>query len=238
MLQVAKLTVSLMQICVGLWMSTVCVLSQRSICRCIPKQFVVTQKSLVVGISSQSETPMIVRENAYVAFDAMTEMAAMFINVTSMDGTMKTHYHVIVDAKKDIWTIDLDSFTCNRTRYITYFKRCVPDAANHTGSFYVGSRQLFGDEWTFFSPNPAAVGIETLALLQDSCIPLRSTFVGEINSVQVTASIAFDDYQEGIANPDKFFKIPDYCPLKIGTKRVPVKTGALWYQPVAGHFII
>ncbi|XP_072043926.1 uncharacterized protein [Amphiura filiformis] len=238
MLPVTKLTVSLMQFCVGLWMSTVCVLAQRPICQCYPLQFVVTQKSLVAGISSQSGTPMIVRENAYVAFNALSKMAGMLINVTSVDGTMNNHYHVIVDAKKDMWTIDLDSFTCNRTRYRTHFKRCVPDAANYTGSFYVGSRQLFGDEWTFFSPNPAAAGIETLGLLQDSCIPLRATFVGEIQSVQVTASIAFDDYQEGISNPDKFFKIPGYCPLKIGTKRVPVKNGALWYQPVAGHFIL
>ncbi len=51
-----------------------------------------------------------------------------------------------------------------------------------TDSFYIGNKALRGNEWTFFSPDPYAVGIKTLALLENTCIPLRDTFFGEIDS--------------------------------------------------------
>ena len=77
------------------------------------------------------------------------------------------------------------------------------------GSFYVGDKQVFVDEWSQRIEHESERGFETREFIRGSCIPFKNTFIGEATEGGTKGGSGYVDLR-WFQNSDLFISSTDY----------------------------
>ncbi|XP_072043942.1 development-specific protein LVN1.2-like [Amphiura filiformis] len=187
---------------------------------CYPDQFTMFQGSTTAGFMVDQKIPVAFSGAQQTAFDYTNKRYGTFGNYTFFTGQDSQSFRTVTDlTKKLTWQIDLTKKQCIHapaTDFPTY--RCIPENATYIGKSYFGDKGVYFDTWwfTLTVSDPKTTGTASISVDTDNgCIPISGSFNGKITSGGVTQDIVSTNgnmnFEHGIRDPDKYFKLPDYC---------------------------
>ncbi|XP_072043941.1 development-specific protein LVN1.2-like [Amphiura filiformis] len=185
---------------------------------CFPDQYTVLKGSTIATFTEETKAPLALYEAQDIAFDYTNGRIGYYANYTFFSGQDSQSTRVVEDmAKKLLWVIDPIKKQCTKSSladFNTY--RCIPENATYIGKSYFGDKSLYMDTWMFNTTDYLeTAGLYSIAVDSNGCIPIGDSFNGKSTGAGVTQDVVstsgYTNFELGIRDPDKYFKLPDYC---------------------------
>ncbi|XP_072043934.1 uncharacterized protein [Amphiura filiformis] len=142
----------------------------------------------------------------------------IFTKQVHLDGCfLYVAYFVLFLIQKLSWEIDPMKKQCvQKTAADFPSYRCIPENATYVGKSYFGNKSLYFDTWLFYPMELQTTGTASMSVDTDNgCIPIGGSFAGKSTAGGITEDIISTsgsmNFEHGIRDPDKYFKLPDYC---------------------------
>ncbi|XP_072029938.1 development-specific protein LVN1.2-like [Amphiura filiformis] len=189
---------------------------------CYPDQFTIFQGSTIASFIEEQKIPVAFYEAQYSAFDYTNNRFGAYGNRTFFTGQDVQSYKVITDMKKKLsWEIDPIKKQCVQKPATDFLNsRCIPENATYVGKNYLGNKGVYFDIWVFNQAinqtdwqvtGTASMSVDT----DNGCVPIGGSFSGKVTAGGVTEDVVSTsgnmNFELGIGDPDKYFKLPDYC---------------------------
>lgn len=177
---------------------------------CLPEEFEVDEVILGSNNRGGRFEPYVERRRR--AYDFPKRRTAVDGEINYLNGTR--NYFKLVENYEEgsFWFIEDKKCVKQALRKREHI-RCVVNET-FVGSFYVGDKQVFVDEWSQRIEHESERGFETREFIRGSCIPFKNTFIGEATEggtkVEFTRVGSYGNFIKG-ADP-RFFELPSYCP--------------------------
>ncbi|XP_033627135.1 development-specific protein LVN1.2-like [Asterias rubens] len=178
---------------------------------CFPKQFEASIGQ-VNGLVLPTGTPIVQTNYIMGAFDFTNNRAGELIQTETM-GKMSS-IKVIVDYKEN-YMYTIIGKQCTKSAATGDFPSCTPKTAQFLGTYSIGDNQLQADSYSYYAKAPSQVeGNVSFSVTHDGCIPTGTLVIGKTlqqPSLPIMSSSGYLNYTQGIADPGKWFDIPDIC---------------------------
>ncbi|XP_072041663.1 uncharacterized protein [Amphiura filiformis] len=192
---------------------------------CFPASQFTISKSSSIGMVHQGARRFMgqvaILEEAHAAYDYNNSRIAALLTRRFINGYPEEHVQLIEDLEEGtVWVIYPDEETCTKESSADYpfrAERCISEYGEYWGTTYMDDKAVYTNTWGIVIPylpeNPTN-GVFSFSV-GPNCIPHGETFAGKTTAwgvrQQIVSSSGYYNYEEGIANPDKYFTVPDYC---------------------------